>query len=164
MPLDRPYRLLWIALVVFVLDQASKFMAQAYLAEGDLVLFPVLRFHLAYNTGAAFSFLNDAGGWQHYFFTAMALVVSGAILYWVRTMSRDECQSVIALFLIMGGALANALDRLRLGKVVDFIMVHYQDWVFPIFNLADSAITIGAALFLLDSFGVRLFRKKVTRL
>jgi len=108
---------------------------------------------LAYNPGAAFSFLAGAGGWQRWFFIAVAVGVSVMLLVWLARLSRDKWLEAVALSLILGGALGNLYDRIVHGHVVDFILVHWQDtWYFPAFNVADSAITVGAVLLILDMF------------
>jgi signal peptidase II len=114
---------------------------------------PVLDIILTYNTGAAFSFLAEASGWQRWLFVLLALTVSGALLVWLRRLhSSTQALLAVALALIAGGALGNMIDRLRFGRVVDFVHVHLQQHFFPAFNVADSAITIGAALLILDAW------------
>ncbi|BCL75274.1 lipoprotein signal peptidase [Jeongeupia sp. HS-3] len=150
----------WIALaiVVIVLDQASKHAAEAAFSYGDVL--PVIpgffNLTLAYNPGAAFSFLADAGGWQRHFFTVLALGVSVFIVLTLRK-HHDQKLFSLALSLIMGGALGNVIDRVLFGHVIDFIQFYYQNWYYPAFNIADSAICVGAALMVWDSF-----RKKET--
>jgi signal peptidase II len=113
----------------------------------------VLNITLRYNTGAAFSFLADASGWQRWFFAGLALAVAAAIVLWLRRMDgRSHARLACSLSLIMAGALGNLIDRLHLGHVVDFIHAHWGTWDFPAFNVADSAITIGAILMLLDAY------------
>ena len=107
---------------------------------------------LQHNTGAAFSFLHDAGGWQRWFFAGVAVAISGALAVWLYRMPRGQWLLALGLGLILGGALGNLWDRLALGYVVDFISVHYGGRYFPAFNLADSAISVGAAAMLLDTF------------
>lgn len=153
-------RFIWITLLVVALDQLTKLLAIAMLAQSPVAVLPVFSLTLIFNTGAAFGILNTASGWQNWFFIAVALTVSLTILFMLRKFTEDEKQSAIALLLILGGALGNVTDRIRLGRVVDFLHVHYQDWSFPIFNIADSAITIGAILLVLDVFGFRLFGGK----
>jgi signal peptidase II len=140
-----------LALLILVLDLATKAMAEAWLDYARPVyLMPVLDFTLHYNAGAAFSFLGDAGGWQRWLFSGIAIVVSAVLAVWIARLRRHERLLALALALILGGALGNLWDRLTLGYVVDFISVHYQDWYFPTFNLADSAITVGAVLVIVD--------------
>lgn len=141
-----------LALLVIVLDQHTKQLAESGLDYGRPVeVFSWFNLTLQYNTGAAFSFLSDAGGWQRYFFSAVALVISVALVIWLYTMPRSDKLLATALALILGGALGNLWDRLVLGHVVDFISVHYGGYFFPAFNIADAAITVGAALMIFDS-------------
>ncbi|MEP7275578.1 MAG: signal peptidase II [Betaproteobacteria bacterium] len=147
-------RWLWISLVVIVLDQATKAAMLASFRPGEEL--PITSFFslvLAFNTGAAFSFLAGETGWQRWLFTAIA-VIACALMLWLlkRGGSRLFCA---ALALIVGGALGNLYDRLVLGHVVDFLLFHWRDWHYPAFNVADSAITCGAAALILDSFGQR---------
>jgi signal peptidase II len=148
------HSLLWygVALVVIVLDQFTKALAEAGLDYGrPLEVFSWFNLTLQYNTGAAFSFLSDAGGWQRYFFSAVAIFISGVLVVWLFVLPRSQRLLALALALILGGALGNLWDRLVLGHVVDFISVHYAGRYFPAFNLADSAISVGAALMVFDS-------------
>jgi signal peptidase II len=128
-----------------------------------LHVLPVLDITLMFNTGAAFSFLADSSGWQKWLFTGLALVVGGAILVWLRRLrSRSQALLCCSLTLILGGALGNVIDRLRIGHVVDFISVHWgREYYFPAFNVADSAITVGAVLLLLDAWRESRNAKKV---
>lgn len=145
----------WYALAVLVvlLDQYTKHLASSALAYGRPVeVFSWFNLTLHHNTGAAFSFLSDAGGWQRYFFSVVAIVISTVLAVWLYRMPRDQRMLASSLSLILGGAIGNLWDRLAQGYVVDFISVHYGGYYFPAFNLADSAITVGAGLMLLDSF------------
>jgi len=144
---------LWLTLCVILADQWTKRMVMDRLDEFEaIVLLPVLDLMRLHNTGAAFSFLGNASGWQRWLFTVLALGVSAAILVWLlRLPSRGKSLLAAALCLVMGGALGNVIDRMLLGHVVDFIRVHYGGWYFPAFNIADSAITIGAGLLILDT-------------
>lgn len=148
------WRWLPLAAIVIVLDQITKIWIQRHFEYAEsLAVLPVLNITLRYNTGAAFSFLADASGWQRWFFTILALVVVSAILVWLRRMDgRVQARLACSLSLIMAGALGNLIDRLHLGHVVDFIHAHWRGWDFPAFNVADSAITIGAILMLLDAY------------
>lgn len=153
-------RLSWIAALVWLLDQLSKYAALKFLGlHAALEVTPFLNLTLVFNTGAAFSFLSDAGGWQNLLFAAIAAVVSVVILFMVRRLTPADRQVAVALLLILGGALGNLTDRLVHGHVIDFIDLHYAGWHWPIFNLADSAITVGAVLLVLDTFGLRLGRR-----
>ncbi|HET6602942.1 MAG TPA: signal peptidase II [Xanthomonadaceae bacterium] len=144
---------LWLSALVIALDQVSKLVALALLTPQQRI--PVLPglfdWTLTYNTGAAFSFLSDAGGWQRWFFVVLAIGVSAVLVVWLARIRRDDWRQALPFALIVGGALGNVIDRLRLGKVVDFILVYWRDWYFPAFNIADSAITVGAVLIVLFS-------------
>ena len=150
----------WIAVATLLLDQASKFAALHTLVRAPIEVTPFFNLALAFNTGAAFSFLNDAGGWQNFFFAVIAAVVSVVILVVIRRLGANDKQVAVALWLILGGALGNLSDRLYHGYVVDFIDVYYRAWHWPTFNIADSAIFIGAALLILDSLGVSLGKRR----
>ncbi len=146
-------RWLWLAAAVLVLDQASKQAAVALLeVHGPVELLPVLDLALSFNRGAAFSFLAGAGGWQRWFFTALAIAVGGVIVYWLYRLPPGQRRLGAALGMVLGGAMGNVVDRVWLGHVVDFIDLHYGDWHWPTFNVADSAITIGVVLIILDGF------------
>jgi len=141
-----------ISLVIIFLDQVTKSIAVENLILAQPInLFPGFNFTLAYNEGAAFSFLSDASGWQRWFFTAIAVVVSIAIIFWLRSLSSDQRVTALSLTMILGGAIGNVWDRIVLGKVVDFIDVYYAQYHWPAFNVADSAISVGAALLIIDS-------------
>lgn len=149
-----PRLLPWLAIaaVVIVLDQLTKAWALQAFALGDRVaVTPFFNLVLAFNEGAAFSFLRDAGGWQRFFFTGVALVASAVIIYLLNKRTHNTALAV-GLSLILGGALGNVWDRIQLGYVVDFIEVYYRSHFFPAFNIADSAITCGAVLLIWDSF------------
>jgi signal peptidase II len=145
---------LWLSLLALILDQASKLAV-----DGAMQLYQSIRimpyFNLTYvhNTGAAFSFLSEAGGWQRWFFAGLALVISVVIAFWLARLKRHETLLAVALALILGGAIGNLIDRLMYGYVIDFLDVYYQDWHWPAFNIADSAITLGVILMLAESFG-----------
>ena len=147
------WRWLPLALLVIVLDQLVKaWVVQHFHLFERVHLLPVLDIILTYNTGAAFSFLADAAGWQRWLFVVLALTVSAVLIAWMRRL-RAASQGLLAcgLALIVGGALGNLIDRLLHGRVVDFVHAHWGEHYFPAFNVADSAITIGAALLLLDA-------------
>ena len=146
-------RWLWCSLAVVIADQATKVAAVALLDPASSVeLIPTLNLVLAYNTGAAFSFLSTAGGWQRWLFIGLAVVICGFILHWLRDLPRGARWFPLALSLILGGAVGNVIDRVRIGAVVDFIDFHVGDWHWPAFNVADSAICVGAALLVLGMF------------
>ncbi|MHC8399086.1 signal peptidase II [Pseudomonas sp. MDT1-17] len=146
---------LWLSLLVLVIDQASKFYFEGKLEMyQQIVVIPDLfSWTLAYNTGAAFSFLADSSGWQRWLFALIAVVVSAVLLIWLKRLGRNETWLAVALALVLGGALGNLYDRIAYGHVIDFILVHWQNrWYFPAFNVADSAITVGAVMLALDMF------------
>lgn len=138
-----------LALVVIVLDQASKAWIVGRFALGEGVeLLPVFGLLHTYNTGAAFSFLRDAGGWQRWFFTAVAFAASVLI---VRLLSQSTSVRVsLALSMILGGAIGNVIDRIARGHVIDFLHAYWGPHSFPVFNLADCAITLGAILLIVE--------------
>ena len=150
--------LLWLSGLVVVLDQVTKLWIMATFEEYEvLVIWPVFNLTLVYNTGAAFSFLSDAGGWQRGFFIAIGVVVSVVMVIWLSRLHAHERLTGYGLALVLGGAVGNVIDRIWLGKVVDFLQWHWEQWYWPSFNVADSAITLGVILLLLD--GLLLARK-----
>jgi signal peptidase II len=145
-------RWLALAMIVIVADQITKGAITSQFAYGEsLQLTSFFNLVLAYNTGAAFSFLADAGGWQRWFFALVAVVASLIIVYFLRKHA-DEPGFCIALSLILGGALGNLIDRILLGHVIDFLDFHAAGYHWPAFNVADSAITIGAVILVWESF------------
>ena len=153
----RAWRWLGVTAVVVLLDQLSKLWIVRHYSYGEsLALLPVLNVTLRFNPGAAFSLLADASGWQRWLFTGLAVVVGGAIVVWLAQLEARQRLLALSLSFILAGALGNLIDRLRIGHVIDFVDVHWKDVHFPAFNVADSAITIGAILMLLDAwFGGR---------
>lgn len=148
-----PWQWYGLALFLLVLDQLTKQWALVGLTlNSPEVITDFFNLTLRYNYGAAFSFLHDAGGWQRWFLGLLAGGVSIFIMVWMARLKREQWLELLALACILGGALGNLYDRITLGYVVDFIEVHYQQYYFPAFNLADSAITVGAALLILDMF------------
>ncbi|MFZ9037713.1 MAG: signal peptidase II [Gammaproteobacteria bacterium] len=144
---------LWISLLVVVLDQATKLIAESLLTPHQAVnLLPFFDWYLTYNTGAAFSFLANAGGWQRWLFTAIAIVISVVIVQWIRKLPPEETMTAFSLSLILGGAIGNLIDRVYLGHVIDYIQVWLGNYPWPAFNIADAAISVGAALLILSSF------------
>jgi len=137
---------LWLSAVVVVLDQLSKAWVLAKLPEFQPI--PVIEgfwnWYRTYNTGAAFSFLSDAGGWQKYFFVVLACGISGLLAWWLVRTPRREWRTALPFALVIGGALGNVIDRLLHGHVVDFIQWYWRDHYWPAFNVADSAIVAGA--------------------
>ncbi|HEY8521965.1 MAG TPA: signal peptidase II [Gammaproteobacteria bacterium] len=144
---------LWVSLVVIVLDQWTKHLiTSTFLEYEQVAVLPVLDITRLHNEGAAFSFLDDASGWQRWLFTGLGLAVSVGILVWLRRLPpRGQNLLAAGLALVLGGALGNVIDRVLWGHVIDFIHVHWGDAYFPAFNVADSAITVGAALLILDN-------------
>jgi signal peptidase II len=147
-------RWLWLSLAVIALDFATKQAVLAAFRPGEtLPLLPFFSLVLTFNPGAAFSFLAGADGWQRWLFAAIAVIASGVVVWLLRRGgNRIYC---LGLALIMGGALGNLWDRLTIGEVVDFLLFHWRGWSFPAFNVADSAITVGAGLLILDSLLAR---------
>lgn len=144
-------RWLGIAALVIVLDQVTKLWITSHFVFGEkLPVLGVFDLVLAHNTGAAFSFLHDAGGFQRWLFSGIAIVASAWIV-WLLRRHATQMLFALALSLILGGALGNLIDRVAYGYVVDFLAFHWGEHYFPAFNVADSAITIGAALLILDS-------------
>ncbi|BAJ00974.1 lipoprotein signal peptidase [Shewanella violacea DSS12] len=146
-------RLYWVVVLVFIADQVSK---QWVLANFDLYesvkLLPIFSFTYVRNYGAAFSFLSDAGGWQKWLFTFIAVGFSALLTFWLRKQPRQMWRLNLAYTLVIGGALGNLIDRLQHGYVVDFLDFYWDKSHFPAFNIADSAICVGAVLIILDSF------------
>ncbi len=144
---------LWLSLLVLALDQGSKQIAIQWLNYGEPVaLLPFFDLTLLYNKGAAFSFLASQGGWQRWFFAAVAVAMSIYLLVWLKKTPPTLVIQAMALSLILGGAVGNLIDRVLLGYVVDFISLHWQQYYYPAFNIADSAITVGAVLLIWDLF------------
>jgi signal peptidase II len=143
---------LWLSGLVILLDQLSKWLANSSLALHQPVpVLPSFNLTLMYNRGAAFSFLASASGWQRWFFILLSLTISIALVLWLSRLKANELRLALALSLILGGAVGNLIDRTWLGYVIDFIQVYYDRWYWPAFNIADSAITLGAALLVIDS-------------
>jgi signal peptidase II len=142
-----------VSLCVVLADQLSKAYITSHLGEFEVMaIFPVLDITLMHNVGAAFSFLATASGWQRWFFIVLAVGVSVALAFWLyRLPGRGRNLLALGLSLILGGALGNVIDRIRLGSVIDFIHFHLSQAYFPAFNVADSAITLGAGCLLLDA-------------
>jgi signal peptidase II len=146
------WRYLWIAAVVFVSDQLTKYAATDYLLRhGEVKLGFFLNLTLVHNTGAAFGFLSNASGWQNILFIGIASAACLVILWMIRRLEAKDFLLAVGLLLILGGAAGNLVDRLVYGYVIDFIDVYYRTWHWPAFNVADSAITIGAVMLVLDA-------------
>jgi signal peptidase II len=153
-PSTHGLRWLWLALAVIVLDQVTKYAVRTALQAGDMHAYTdYFSLVLTYNSGAAFSFLANAQGWQRWFFTAIAAAAGVLLVLMLRR--GGSALYCAGLALILGGAVGNLIDRLVLGKVVDYLLFHYQGWAWPAFNVADSAITLGAAALIVDSFRMR---------
>jgi len=144
----------WLVLAVLlvVLDQITKYIAVKAIEPATTIpLLPFLSLVLTYNTGAAFSFLADASGWQRWFFVLIAVAAS-VLLVWMLNKNRRDVFLCIGLTLILGGALGNLVDRVLVGKVVDFVLLYWRQYHWPAFNVADSCITVGAAMLIWDGF------------
>ena len=153
-------RWLSLSLLVVVLDQATKWLAEALLEPfRPVALMPLLNLTLMYNEGAAFSFLSNAGGWQRWFFATFALVMTIALVIWLVRLAKHEGVTAAALALVIGGAIGNLIDRVLTGRVVDFIDFYVNNWHWPAFNVADSAITLGIVLLLATGFREELRKK-----
>ncbi len=147
------WRFLWLSLLVLVVDQYTKALVLKNIELYQAIqISPFFNLTHVYNYGAAFSFLHDAGGWQRWFFTIVALAVSALVLWWLKQITKEQIILPLAFSLIIGGAIGNAYDRLVYGYVVDFLVLYYQDWYWPAFNVADTAIFIGAILMIVDMF------------
>ena len=154
--IPRPNALVWLllSLALIGLDQWSKWLAVEHLVYRQPVPFlgGFWNWTLTHNTGAAFSFLADAGGWQHAFFITLALAISAALAVGLRRTARGEWRTALPFALIVAGALGNVIDRMRFGYVIDFIQWYWNDFYWPVFNIADSCIVVGAAMMVLWSF------------
>jgi signal peptidase II len=144
---------LWVTVLTVLLDQCSKLVIDNYMKLYDSIpLIPSFNLTYVHNTGAAFSLLSNAGGWQRWLFSALAIVMIGLILGWLSRLKNHEDLMAISLAMVLGGAVGNLIDRIAYGYVIDFFDVYYQSWHWPVFNVADSAIDIGVGLMLLDHF------------
>lgn len=145
-------RWLWWSVLIVVIDQLTKGLAVHYLEiHVPVKLLPGFNLTLTYNTGAAFSLFSEAGGWQRWLFILLAIAVSVVIIIWLKNLPQNRRWMGWCLALILGGAIGNLWDRVLLGYVVDFIDVYYRNLHWPAFNIADSAITIGAIMLVIDS-------------
>lgn len=144
-------RWLWLSVIVLIADQMTKYSVVHNLSLGETKpIVPFLNLTLAFNQGAAFSFLNQAGGWQQWFFTGIAVVICVVLLCWLARMPRNHQWIACAAALIFGGALGNLFDRVYHHYVIDFIDFHIGAWHYPTFNVADSAVVVGVMMLLLD--------------
>jgi signal peptidase II len=144
---------LWLSMVIVAIDQLTKWIATSAMTLHERV--PVLPFFdwtLTYNRGVAFSLFNDGQGWQRYGLSAFAVIVAAGFTWWMAHLPRHERANAAALALVVGGAIGNVIDRLRLGHVVDFVLLYWRDWSWPAFNVADSAIVVGAVLLVVAGF------------
>ena len=141
-----------LSLILFIADQATKITVLNTLdLYQDINILPIFDITHVHNYGAAFSFLSDAGGWQRYFFTIIAVVISTLLVYWMYKTPNEQKLLLTSYALILSGALGNVWDRINYGYVVDFLHFYYQNWSFPAFNVADIAISIGAFFLILDA-------------
>ncbi len=144
---------IWLSTFVIVFDQITKYIADTRLDyHAPVNVFTGLNMTLVYNKGAAFSFLSNAGGWQRWFFMVLSLGISIALIIWLRKLKQEQVILTTGLALILGGAIGNLIDRALFGYVIDFIDVYYSTYHWPAFNVADSAITLGAGLLIFDMF------------
>ena len=142
----------WLSVVMIILDQITKQLASASLNYAEPVaVMPLFNLTLVHNTGAAFSFLAQAGGWQRWFFAVIAVVVSAGILFWLKKLGQDKRWEALGLVLVLGGAVGNLIDRVVYGYVVDFLDFYYGAYHWPAFNVADISIFIGAAILIIDA-------------
>lgn len=150
-----------LSLVVIGCDQGAKYLALYHLSPYDpKPILPLLNFTLAYNTGAAFSFLSQAGDWHQWFFLGFSLIMSGVLIVWIWRTNHAARTQLCALSLILGGAIGNLIDRAHLGSVVDFVDVYIGAYHWPVFNVADSAICVGAALLFFELIGSKQSKKE----
>jgi len=144
---------LWLSLLVFVLDQVSKLLiVKNFDLYESVGLIPSVNFTYVHNMGAAFSFLSSAGGWQRWFFVGIAIIAITVLVIWLRRLKPTETWMAVTISLVLGGAVGNLYDRISYGYVIDFIDVYYQAHHWPVFNIADSAISIGVVMMLVDAF------------
>ena len=143
----------WITLIIIFLDQVTKILADSYLIyKQPVAVIPMFNLTLVYNPGAAFSFLSDAGGWQRWFFITLSSIISIVLFFWLQKLKPDQKLQITSIALILGGAIGNLIDRSIYGHVIDFLDIYFQHHHWPAFYIADSAITIGAILLIIDSF------------
>jgi signal peptidase II len=146
---------LWLSLLAIILDQASKLLVDNSMQLYESIpIMPYFSLTYVHNTGAAFSFLSEAGGWQCWFFAILAIIISVVLFVWLTRLEKEETLLAIAISLVIGGAIGNLIDRLAYCYVIDFLDVYYNDRHWPAFNIADSAITLGVMLMLAESLGL----------
>ena len=155
---------LWVAAVLVLVDQLTKYWAVSTLTFAEPVaVMPYLNWTLAYNYGAAFSFLADMGGWQRWFFSGLALIVSVVFIVWLSRLPKGFTTEVWGINLILGGAIGNVIDRVLEGRVTDFIDFYIGTWHYATFNIADMAISVGAALLIFSEFFIKPKLKKAKK-
>jgi len=146
---------LWLSVLVLVVDQASKLAVSGTMQLYEsIALIPSFNLTYVHNTGASFSFLSGAGGWQRWFFAALAIIVSGILGVWLSKLKKQEILLSVAISLVLGGAIGNLVDRLLYGYVIDFFDFYVGTWHFAVFNVADAGISVGVGLMMLESLGV----------
>lgn len=144
---------LWLSALVIALDQASKLLVDATMQLYETVeLLPLFQLTYVRNTGASFSFLAQAGGWQRWLFVGIASAASVAMVFWLKHLPKERHWEAAAWALVLGGAMGNLIDRIAYGYVIDFLDAFYRHWHFPAFNVADSAITVGVGILLVEAF------------
>lgn len=147
------FGMLWLSAAIVAADQLTKWIATSTMSLHErIAVLPFFDWTLTYNRGVAFSLFNDGQGWQRFGLSAFALVVAAGFTYWMAHLPKQERMNAAALALVIGGAIGNVIDRLRLGHVVDFVLLYWRDWSWPAFNLADSAIVVGAVLLVIAGF------------
>jgi signal peptidase II len=143
----------WLSIVIMIIDQVTKFyISQQFELYESIQVIPGINFTYVHKTGAAFSFLSDAGGWQRWLFISLSSGISILLIFWLKKQPSTGIWLAIALALILGGAVGNLIDRIFLSYVIDFVDVYYDKWHWPVFNVADSAISIGVVMLIIDSF------------
>jgi signal peptidase II len=147
---------IWLAIILIIVDQITKNLANSYLVFAQpYPLIPNLNLTLIYNEGAAFSFLANMGGWQRWFFAGLSFIVSGGLIYWLKTLAPKFTLDVVAINLILSGAIGNLIERVMYGKVTDFVDFYIGTWHYATFNVADMAISIGAVLLIYNEFFIK---------
>ncbi|WP_404340668.1 signal peptidase II [Pseudoalteromonas mariniglutinosa] len=144
---------LWLSLLLLIVDFATKTLVVETMSLRESIdILPFFNITYVHNYGAAFSFLSDAGGWQRWFLSIIAITISLLLTWWLKRLPATNKVLCLAYSLVLAGAIGNLYDRIAYGYVIDFLHVYYENWHFPAFNIADSAICIGAALLLFDAF------------
>ncbi|QBZ82496.1 Lipoprotein signal peptidase [Hydrogenovibrio crunogenus] len=151
----------WLAILLIVIDQLTKYWANTSLTLGEpMAILPHLNLTLVYNYGAAFSFLSEVGGWQRWFFTVLALIVGTALVIWLAKLPKRWTLEVVAINLVLSGAIGNVIDRILAGRVTDFVDFYIGSWHYATFNVADMGISIGAVLLIISEFWLKPRREK----